>query len=78
MTERTNLGRLVDASGHSMASVAADCRIHPSAMSRWVNGHYRPSRKNATVLAVYFDVSVETILGDEELPYARTVRVTEV
>ena len=78
MTERTNLGRLIDASGHSLAAVAADCRIHPSAMSRWVNGHYRPNAQNAALLATYFDVSVATIMGDEELPYARTVRVTDL
>jgi transcriptional regulator with XRE-family HTH domain len=78
MTGRTNLGRLIDASGRSLASVAGDCRIHPSAMSRWVNGHYKPNARNAAVLAVYFNVSVATIMGEETLPYERTVRVTEV
>lgn len=78
MAGRSNLGLLIDASGHSLATVAAECRIHPSAMSRWVNGHYRPNKQNAAVLAVYFDVSVPIILGDETLPFERTVRVTEV
>jgi transcriptional regulator with XRE-family HTH domain len=73
-----NLRQLIRSSGVSAAEVGMDCRIHPSVISRYMNGKNRPAGKNATVLATYFGVSLEQIRDEEPVTFTDLVAVREV
>lgn len=73
-----NLRVLLSTAGCSVARVAQDVGIHPSVLSRYVNGKNRPAGANATKLAERFGVTLEQIRDEAELPFDQATRVAEV
>ena len=73
-----NLRRLFASAGCSVAEIAMDVRIHPSVLSRYVNGKNRPAGQNAGKLAHYFGVTLEQIRDEAELTFPDLVTVREV
>lgn len=45
--------------------LAKDLDIHPTTVANWLNGKV-PRKKTLSVLAAYFDVSVDHLLGNEQ------------
>jgi len=50
----------------SQAELAAICGVHQTAVSQWENGRTRPDIQALSVLADYFSVSVDQLLGKAE------------
>lgn len=73
-----NLDRLIRQTGEPLWQVAMETGIHPSALSFYRNGHRAIHDRHAAILAVYFDVTIEQVRDEEEIPYARLVRVVEL
>ncbi len=73
-----NLRRLLEASPSSVSEIAMDVRIHPSVLSRYVNGKNRPAGRNAQKLADWFGCTLEQIRDEAELEFGDLVTVREV
>ena len=73
-----NLDRLLRSSELPLWRVAADCGIHPSALSKYRSGDRALSKKHADALAQFFDVTPAMVTGEAEIPFEKLVRVREV
>lgn len=73
-----NLRLLLATAGCSVARVAQDVGIHPSVLSRYVNGKNRPAGANAAKLAERFGVTLEQIRDEAELSFTDATRVSEL
>ena len=65
----SNLSELLEATDVPDWQVAAECGIHPSALSCYQRGTRVPHERHAAYLADYFDVTIEVILGQAEVDW---------
>ncbi len=66
---RKNLRNLIGSSGKSLRDTAADLNISFTTLSRYINAHRDPDLKYVVLLAQYFRVSVDWLLGFNEDRY---------
>lgn len=60
---RTNLKSLFDTHGKYIREVCLELGITPSTLSRYLNGHRDPDLEYVIVLAQYFGVSIDWLVG---------------
>lgn len=68
-----NLKALIDSRGMSMLSLADDINITSATLSRYISGMRRPSVEYIVMIARYFDVSVDWLLGIQKDRYADVI-----
>lgn len=68
-TFRKNLRNLIESNGKSLRETAADLNISFTTLSRYTNGHRDPDLKYVILLAKYFRVSVDWLLGFNDDQY---------
>ena len=59
------LKKLMEQRALTNYQLAKDLDIHPTTVANWLNGKV-PRKKTLSVLAAYFDVSVDHLLGNEQ------------
>lgn len=68
-TFRKNLRDLIESNGKSLRDTAAELGVSFTTLSRYTNGHREPDLKYVILLAQYFRVSVDWLLGFHEDRY---------
>lgn len=66
---RKNLRNLIESNGKSHRDTAAELNISFTTLSRYMNGHREPDLKYVVLLAQYFHVSIDWLLGFNEDRY---------
>lgn len=59
------LKKLMEQRALTNYQLAKDLDIHPTTVANWLNGKV-PRKKTLSILAAYFDVSVDYLLGNEQ------------
>ncbi len=62
-TFQKNLRDLIESRGKTARELADDVNISHVTISRYLNGHREPDLKYVMLLAQYFDVSIDWLLG---------------
>lgn len=67
----SNLSLLLKEKGCQKKDFAAKMKVSPTVVSNWLrgeeNGGYYPRRKTLPLIAAYFDISVDELLGEVEV-----------
>ncbi len=60
------LKELIVSSGKMQKEICADMKISKQKLSKWKTGYNEPSLDEILTIAIYFDVTVDYLLGFDE------------
>ncbi|MBQ3470355.1 helix-turn-helix transcriptional regulator [Candidatus Saccharibacteria bacterium] len=58
-----NLRKLIKRTSLSISQIAREADVQRTSLSKWLNGYMEPSLRNAVLLADFFNVSVDELIG---------------
>lgn len=61
------LKELISSSGKMQKEICGDMKISKQKLSKWKTGYSEPSIDEILMIALYFDVTTDYLLGFEEL-----------